>query len=141
MPAERLSLEMSADTRRRIAGHIANLGSPDDEIALAAERHLIRFGIKAVDALLEATSDPRSQVRYRAVWALGKSKENRALPVICALTEDQDEAVRYDATLALGELGDPRAAPFLEKLVQRVTEEDCRSGPALSALMKLGDGK
>jgi hypothetical protein len=130
----------SADTRRRIAGHVANLGSPDDKTALDAEWRLIRFAAKAVDALLAAAADPRPQVRYRAVWALGQSGAGRAFPVICALTEDEDEAVRYDATLALGELGDPRAVPFLEELAQRITPEDSRLGPALSALGKLGGG-
>lgn len=130
----------SADTRRRIAGHVANLGSPDDRTAQEAERHLIRFGAKAVDALLVAVSDPRPQVRYRAVWALGKSGDVRAFPALCALTEDGDEAVCYDATLALGELGDPRAVLFLEDLAQRITREDTRLGAALSALMKLAGG-
>ncbi len=126
--------------RRRIAGHIASLGSADGETALDAERRLIRFGAKAVDALLDAASDPRPQVRYRAVWALGKSGADRAFPVICALTEDEDGAVRYDATLALGELGDPRAVPFLEELAQRIMPEDSRLAPALSALGKLAGG-
>jgi len=141
MPTIKPPNKTSPDTRRRIAGHIVNLSSADDKTAQAAERCLIHFGPKAVDALLVAASDPRPQVRYRAVWALGKSGAARAFPVICALTEDEDEAVRYDATLALGELGDPRAVPFLEELAQRIAREDNRLGAALSALDKLAKGE
>lgn len=140
MPTINSPSKMSPDTRRRIAGHIANLGSADDKAALDAEWRLIRFGAKAVDALIDAVADPRPQVRYRAVWALGQSGAGQAFPVICALTEDEDEAVRYDATLALGELGDLRAVLFLEEMAQRVTPEDSRLEPALSALGKLDGG-
>ncbi|MGI4792033.1 MAG: HEAT repeat domain-containing protein [Janthinobacterium lividum] len=131
-------MKNSKDTQRRIEKHIANLGSSDDNEALHAEICLIRFGAKAIDALLNAAVDSRSQIRYRAVWALGKSREHRAFSTICSLAEDEDEAVRYDATLSLGELGDPHAIPFLEELVQRTEAEDSRHGAALSALMKLG---
>ncbi len=133
------TLKLSADTRRRIAGHIDRLGDADSQTAHNAERHLIRFGTNAVDALLIAAADPNPQVRYRAVWALGKSRQGRAFEVICALTEDADEAVRYDATRALGELGDLRAVPFLESLARRVTPKDNRWDPALSALKTLAE--
>ena len=133
------TLKLSADTRHRIAGHIARLGDADSQIAHDAERRLIHFGAKAIEALLMAASDPNPQVRYRAVWALGKSRAERAFEVICALTEDADEAVRYDATRALGELGDRRAVPFLKSLARRVTPKDCRWDPALWALKKLKD--
>ncbi len=134
-------LKLTADTRRRIAGHIGRLGDTDKQTAYHAERRLIRFGAKAVEALLIAAAAPDPQVRYRAVWALGKSCESRALDVICALTEDADEAVRYDATRALGELGDLRAVPFLESLARRATPKDARWDPALGALKKLADGE
>ena len=132
-------LKISADTGRRIAGHIARLGNADSQIAYSAERRLIRFGAKAVEALLAATTDPNPQVRYRAVWALGKSQSERVFEVICVLTEDADQAVRYDATRALGELGDPRAVPFLENLARQVTPKDNCWDAALSALKKLAE--
>ena len=135
------SLKLSADTRRRIAGYIAYLGDADSRVAYNAERRLIRFGAKAVEALLIAATDPDPQVRFRAVWALGKSQASRAFEVICALTEDADEAVRYDATRALGELGDLRAVPFLESLARQVTPKDCRWDPAIGALKRLADAE
>lgn len=130
-------LKVSADTRRRIAGHIANLGSPDDETALRAEARLMRFGARAVPQILAMVSGDSPQVRFRAAWVLGKSGDPLAYPALTALTEDADEAVRYDATLALGELGDGRAVPFLKALAQRVPSEDCRVSAAMSALVKL----
>ena len=130
-------LKVSADTRRRIAGHIANLGSPDDETALRAEARLMRFGARAVPQILAMVSDDSAQVRFRAAWILGKSRDPLAYPALAALTEDPDEAVRYDATLALGELGDARAVPFLKRLAQRVLREDGRASTAMAALVKL----
>lgn len=130
-------LKVSADTRRRIAGHIANLGSSDDETALRAEARLMRFGARAVPQILAMVSDDSAQVRFRAAWILGKSRDPLAYPALAALTEDPDEAVRYDATLALGELGDARAVPFLKRLAQRVPREDGRASTAMAALVKL----
>lgn len=127
----------SADTRRRIAGHIASLDSPDDETALGAEMRLMRFGARAVPQLLPMVSDDSPQVRFRVAWILGKSRDPSAYPALAALVEDADEAVRYDATLALGELGDARAVFFLKALAQRVPREDGRASTAMAALVKL----
>ena len=128
---------LSADTRRRIAGHIASLGSPDAGTSYGAERRLMRFGARAVPQILAVVSGGSPQVRFRAAWILGKSRDPSAYPALAALTEDPDEAVRYDATLALGEPGDARAVPFLKALALRVPSEDCRASAAMSALVKL----
>jgi HEAT repeat protein len=131
-------MPLSADTRRRIAGHIAALASEEDTVAQTAERRLVRFGGKAVDALIQATTDSNPQVRFRAVWALGKIGDARAFDSIVALTNDKDEAVWYDATFALGELRDARAIPLLTASMYRREEEQIRSGVAAMALMKFG---
>lgn len=129
---------VSADTRRRIAGHIASLSSPDAKTSYGAERRLMRFGAQAVPQLLPLVFDGNPQVRFRVAWVLGKTKDQRAYPALIALTEDVDEAVQYDATVALGELGELRAVPFLKELARRVPREDGRASAAMTALEKFG---
>jgi HEAT repeat protein len=128
----------SADTRRRIQRHLANLQSPDQKVAAEAENRLIRFGEKAVEPLLATVDHEDPQVRFRAVWALGKIGDARALPAILRLTEDPDERVAYDAVLALGELGDPRAMPRLREIAAGPADERTLDSAARTALVKLG---
>ncbi|MBV9852354.1 MAG: HEAT repeat domain-containing protein [Armatimonadetes bacterium] len=130
---------ISPDSARRIRKHIVDLASADKAISYRAERRLIRFGPKAVEALLEAAKNPGAQVRYRAVWALGKIRDPRAFETILAMTDDPQEEVAYDATLALGELGDPRAIPPLAERVRRAANEDVLAGASAAALMKFGE--
>ena len=124
--------QLSSDTVRRISRHIATLSDPDQPKSYRAECRLIRFGSKAVSQLIEAASSPDAQVRFRAVWALGKSRDPRSFETILRLTEDPDEAVAYDATLALAELGDARAVMPLQLLQGR------NSGAPQMALTRLG---
>lgn len=133
-----MTRKTSADTLQRIRGHINNLGSPDDATAQQAERRLIRFGPKALEQLVTATTSRDPQVRFRAVWALGKSRDARALPTILKLTEDPDRRVAYDAVLALGELGDLNAVQRLEELSVQVEDERGLVGASWAALRKLG---
>jgi len=97
---------ISADTRRRISQHIANLGSLEENVAQKAESRLLHFGKKAVGQLIAVVSSDKPQVRFRAIYLLGKSGDPDALPVILRFIDDPDEAVRYDAVMALGYLGD-----------------------------------
>lgn len=129
---------LSADTRRRIGKHITNLANLDGDLACRAERNLIRFRSKAVAQRIEAASSPDPQVRFRAVWALGKSRDARALDTIVGLTRDPDERVRYDAAMALGEFGDRRAVPVLLQLAKRPASRDGLESAAAMALSKLG---
>ncbi|MDQ2730057.1 MAG: GNAT family N-acetyltransferase [Armatimonadota bacterium] len=133
-----MSQPLSADTRRRIHKHIINLGSPDKTVSEEAERRLIRFGPKAVEQVLGVAGSSDPQVRFRAVWILGKSRDERALPAILRLTDDPDGRVRYDAVMALGELGSPAAVPVLQQLKTRTGDPAEVSGAAHMALAKLG---
>lgn len=100
-----------------------------------AERYLIRwYGPRATEQLLAECGHPNPVVRYRAAWALGKTRDPRAFEGLLRLTSDEDEGVRYDATLALGELGDERAIPHLH----RIWLEDDHTRPAGEALAKMG---
>lgn len=126
------------DYSEEIKGLISQLGDEDEDVATKAEERLIEIGLPAVDSLIEATENTDPQVRFRAVWALGKIRDPRAYSIILKLTEDPDEAVSYDAVMSLGELGDARAIELLIGLVKRASEDDVLSGAAGSSLSKLG---
>jgi len=125
---------ISTDSWRRIAGHIERLADLDQKVSFRAERRLIRFGSKAVPQLLAAADSPDPQMRFRVAWALGHTRDPRALETLLRLTDDPDEGVRYDATVALGVLGDERA---IGPLIRMWMMNDA-SRPAAMALSQLG---
>lgn len=129
--------KLSSDTRKRIQKHIALLGSPDEATAQAAERRLFRFGAKAVEQVITVVSSADPQVRFRAIWVLGKTRDERALSAILRLTDDQDGRVRYDAVMALGELGSRNAIPILQHIKTRTDDPAQVSSAARMALAKL----
>ena len=121
------SAELSADSRRRVARHIEDLGSDVETLAIAAERHLIHYGARAVDALSAATSSDNAQVRFRAVYALGKIGDRRALDCLTSCAQDEDPRVAQEAVVALGGLADGRAVTPLLELIDAVhAEEDAK---------------
>ncbi len=123
------------DFERRIAKHIANLGSESQEVAKRAEGNLIRhYGCRAFEQMVLLESDPNPQVRLRAAWVLGYSHDPRAFEMIVRLTSDPDPSVRYDCAIALGILGDQRAIPILSTLM---TQAD-NGGAAAMGFVRLG---
>jgi HEAT repeat protein len=124
---------LSRDTIRRIETHIAALGEYDQDKAYQAERRLIRFSSKAIGRLIEVAGSSDPQVRFRAVWVLGKSRDARAFETILRLTEDADASVAYDATLALAERGNLHALEPLRRLVGKTA-----MGAPETALLRLG---
>jgi len=70
----------------------------------------------AVPDLIEATSDARPDVRWRAVWALGQIGPDAAPAVPALRTALADADVRWRAAEALGEIG-PTAAAAVPDLV------------------------
>ena len=130
--------EISADTRRRINRHIANLGSVEENVAQKAESRLLRFGKKAVGQLIGVVSSDNPQVRFRAVYLLGKSGDPQVLSVTLRFIDDPDETVRYDAVMALGYLGDRRAIPVLEEIALHREDPACVASAACMALKTFG---
>src|SRR5450755_4558821 len=92
--------------QERISKHIHDLGSADQKVSLRAEGYLLRwYGVRALEPLIAACSDPNMQVRYRSAWVLGYTHDSRAYETILQVTRDPDGFVRYDAAIALGILG------------------------------------
>lgn len=131
-------MQVSSDSRRRIATHLVGLGSADDDTATQAELRLLRFGRKAVGQLLELAASDTPRIRFRVAYLLGKSRDPEVLPTIIHLVHDPDDVVRYDAVMALGYLGDPRAIPLLEEIATQWEDPASVASAACMSLATLG---
>lgn len=118
---------------------IKKLGHPSDRVGGKAEQRLVWLGRDAIREVQPLANHPNPQVRYRAVWILGKSRDPDFFETIVSKVGDPDHRVAYDAILALGELRDPRAIPHLQALPERHQDHpDGLESAALMALAKLG---
>jgi HEAT repeat protein len=113
-------LDESDDVRSAARAAIAATGATEEQAAAAA------LSVRAPDPrdaekmklttpLDDALRDPSSSVRYQAVKALGKSREETASTGLLRALADPDSGVRSNAAGALADHGkrDPRVAPAL----------------------------
>lgn len=114
------------------------LGTEDYEAAQKAENALIQLGGFAVPGLVEASQSPDPQVRWQAVWALGKIRDKRGLTAVIRATDDSDGRVAYDALMVLGRWNTPEALAILLRHVQQKTTDDSLPSAAASGLVQLG---
>lgn len=118
----------------RVSRQIANLGNPDYRLSAKAEVRLIDYGKRAVPIVIEACNHEDPQVRFRAVWILGKIADPRGFDTIVRLCDDPDNSVAYDARIALGHTKDPRAVPILQRYLD---ETDPERDSAISGLAQI----
>jgi HEAT repeats len=88
---------------------------PAHELSAAEIVDLRLEGLRSIDPiprLLDALDD--SALRARATRALGRVRDERALPALVALTHDEDADLREDAVLSLGRYGEAAIEPLLE---------------------------
>lgn len=125
--------------QERINKHIRDLGSSDQKVSARAEGYLLRwYGVRALEPLIAACSDPNMQVRFRSAWVLGYTHDPRAYETILQVMRDPDGFVRYDAAIALGILGDEHAIAPLISLMQQPDEEHFVGSAAALGLVRLG---
>ena len=132
---------LTNDSARRVARHITDLGSPVETLAIAAERSLIKYGARAVEPLMAATSHEDAQVRFRSVYILGKIGDTSCYDVLVTCAQDLDPRVAQEAVIALGDLADPRAVTPLLELIAEVRleeDEDALLASGRAVLAKLG---
>ena len=120
------------------------------------------IGLPAVDPLLGALSDPKSQVRVAAVNALVKIGDERAIPPLIDMLQESDAHVQETAASALASIGDARAVMplvalagegsvvtaavkaldrLLERIVQAVPDADLIKIAALQGPAPQGPGE
>jgi HEAT repeat protein len=98
-----------ARTPQAIRPLIGALGDLDKSVREQAMLALVATGKAATEPLAEAMNNPRWETRYRAVEALGKLADEKALkPLILGLRDNRDH-VRYMAAKGLKGLGDSTA--------------------------------
>jgi HEAT repeat protein len=88
------------------------------------------------DAIREAYEGDTRRMKIAAVHAMGRSCDDRWLPLLVRELSSEDAEVRYEAAIASGSLGDERAIPHLIKLVIDPDEEVKQA--AISALGEIG---
>jgi HEAT repeat protein len=96
-------------------GHALGTSSPGDEAAIA----LGSIGEPAIQGLIEKLEDREDTVRWRAVYALGRTGDARAVEPLISALQDRNADVRIAAARALPH-GDSRTVePFLAALSDR----------------------
>jgi len=126
----------------RIQHLIEGIGNPDNDIQIHSEKSLIKIGLPAVNALVEATKHENPQIRWRAAYSLGRIGDNRAFDAILDLVinpDSRDSVTRYEAFLALGYLGDPRAIPPLAEIMLTSEPGESAIGWASCVLVDFGE--
>jgi HEAT repeat protein len=88
------------------------------------------------DAIREAYESDVHLLKVSAVHAMGRSCDDRWLPLLTRELTNDDPEVRYEAAVSCAELADERAIPHLIKLV--VDPDDEVKQAAISALGEIG---
>jgi HEAT repeat protein len=88
------------------------------------------------DAIREAYESGGHVMKVAAVHAMGRSCDDRWLPLLVRELSNEDAEVRYEAAVASGSLADERSIPHLIKLV--VDPDDEVRQAAISALGEIG---
>jgi HEAT repeat protein len=95
---------------------------------------------KAIELLIEATSDQDLRVRIKAIDCLGNAKAGAAIPVLVQslyLTESEPW-LKQKVLVALGKIGDSRAARPISDFLSRDVDVPT-VGTAVYALGEIGD--
>jgi HEAT repeat protein len=112
------------------AARLAAFKDPNPNVRANAPRWIPRLSDNEgrrdfIDPIIQlATSDRETEVRLKAVDALGEMAEIAGLDTLLGALADQEPPVRLAAVNALGRLGDPRAVQPLVRLF------DAAHGPA-----------
>jgi precorrin-6B methylase 2 len=119
---------------------VTDLGLGDTHAADAAGNSLIRAGLEAAQALLEAMAGSPTPIRRRAAFLLGEliglsaSTDNRIEHCLIEALGDEDWKVRRNAAMSLGKLG--RRTPLAHLESQLVAELD--ANVRVSMILALG---
>lgn len=92
-----------------------------------------------VDLLIGVLEHPVPEVRWRAAYLLGNTRQRRALPALLRRVHDPDEETRNEALEALGALGDASIVPLLVDLLVELPPEDSRQYYIRVTLGELGN--
>jgi len=84
---------------------------------------LMRIAPSLVRELKAMANDKKPEIRSRAVWALGLSGSNEAVPLLCRALKDEMPTIRSSAAYMLGMIPDRRSVGFLAAALEDSDEE------------------
>lgn len=129
---ERYFQEAEAGLRRAIDN--------DDEVEEVRCRALEAIGAHdspwVRQAIREAYEAGARRLKVSAVHAMGRSTEERWLPLLTRELTNEENEIRYEAAVACGAVGDERAVPHLIRLAADPDDEIRQA--AIGALGKIG---
>ena len=116
---------------------IARLKSADEDTREDAAEYLGNVGDeRAVEALLEAVTDPSDDVREEAIQSLGKIGNTDCTPALIRALQDDEIGVRGAAIKSLGQVGDLTAIDALQEIAAS-TWNPLLSQSASKAIMQI----
>jgi HEAT repeat protein len=101
------------------------------EVGKVSAESLARFGVPALEILVEALSHPEMWIRIHAVRALSTIEDGRVTPILLEMLHDPEREVKKQVIQSLGDLRDPRSSKALQEIVSN------RADRELHALAKL----
>jgi HEAT repeat protein len=94
------------------------------EVGKVSAESLARFGVPALDILVESLRHPEMWIRIHAIGALSKIKDSRVTPMLVQMLNDPEREVKKQVIHALGELRDPRSSSALQEIVSNRADRE-----------------
>ncbi len=116
--------KLSPVQKEKIEADIALLAGPNDEARSKAICRLGRRKGHVVEYLVKATASPNLEVRFGAIFALGRIRDPRTFPVLLQMTNDPYWDIRWDAYAYIGKIDKERALPILLDNVRTAEENN-----------------
>lgn len=94
------------------------------EVSLNAAEALAAFGSQAVDLLAAALNHPEATIREHAVWALGKTADPRAIPLLLQMLQDPERGVVIKSMQGLAAMRAAEARPALQQIAANRSDRE-----------------
>ena len=112
----------------KIPDLIAELGNNDYLKRQHARLLLVHHEPESIPALLDALENPKAQIRWEAVRALGDIRNPEIAPALTDMLMDEDTGVRWASMESLIKLGRNSLRPILEKFIKEFESLWLREG-------------
>jgi HEAT repeat protein len=94
------------------------------EVGKASAESLARFGVPALEILIEALSHPEMWIRIHSIEALSKTKDLRVTPILLQMLDDPEREVKKEVIQSLGKLKDPRSFNALQEIASNRADRE-----------------
>lgn len=126
------SLTLCGCAEQQAEHYIEQLSDPRSQVRLDASYALVQLGAPAVEPLISDVTGNTDSLQYIAAQILGQIGDHRANPFLKELTRDDNRYVREQAVRALGQLDDSRINPTLEEILALEQVPEVRRAAAWS---------